>query len=281
MTRHPNSTAALTNRKERSASLGLATGPLALDAGSDAVAPGTNSGKGDEWLTPPALIAALGPFDLDPACPLEGTAPNMTWRTAERRFTAAENGLIQRWGGDVLLNPPYSKALIALFMARMALHNRGIAIVNARTDTVWFAKYVWPIAAALLFVYQRIKFIPATGKIGRDHARGAGVIIAYGADCADRLEASGIDGAFVPLPGSRQVVAVYRTAPDVTWHELMECVVSRQGGEIKVQLAYVLVRHHPKATANPNWQAKVRQILQGPAFERIAPATYRLKGEAA
>lgn len=43
MTRHPNSTAALTNRKERSASLGLATGPRSLDAGRNAVGTGNPS----------------------------------------------------------------------------------------------------------------------------------------------------------------------------------------------------------------------------------------------
>lgn len=29
------------------------------------------------WLTPPHIIEALGPFDLDPCCP-----PTMPWRTA-------------------------------------------------------------------------------------------------------------------------------------------------------------------------------------------------------
>lgn len=31
------------------------------------------------WLTPPEIINALGPFDLDPCCP---PPPTMPWRTA-------------------------------------------------------------------------------------------------------------------------------------------------------------------------------------------------------
>lgn len=232
--------------------------------------------QSDEWLTPPEIIEALGPFDLDPATP-----PVMPWLTAAHRYTAADNGLLREWYGRVWLNPPFSKGLIGPFMKRMAEHNHGTALVNARTDTIWFTRSVWQVATAVLFIYQRVKFVPVGGReLARQHGRGAAALIAYGAQDADRLADSGIAGAFVPLPGSCQVIAVYRPGSDMTWAALLAKVVERQGGEVGLTLAYALIRHHPKATANQNWKPKVRQILQGPAFERIAPATYRLKGAA-
>ena len=49
---------------------------------------------------------------------------------------------------------------------------------------------------------------------------------------------------------------------------------------MSLNIAYVLVQGHPKAAANANWQAKVRQVLQGAEFERVGNATYRLRGVA-
>lgn len=231
--------------------------------------------RSDEWLTPRWLLEPLGEFGLDPCA-----APHMPWRTAAIMWTAADDGLSRPWPRvRAFLNPPYRKGLIGRFMAKMAEHNHGTALVNARTDTVWFRRFVWEVAAACLFIYQRIHFIPATRELGRDHNGHCSVLVAYGAYDVDRLAESGIEGAFVPLPGSCQLIAVYR-GDGITWSALIAKVVERQGGCLDVQLAYALVKHHPKATANRNWQAKVRQVLQGPAFERIAPATYRLKGVA-
>lgn len=248
-----------------------------MTARADHAAPRQDS---DEYLTPFPMIQAVGPFDTDPAHPIPGTAANLTWRTAEHCYSRLDNGLLQRWLGMVLLNPPYRARLIEHFMARMAEHDNGIAIVNARTDTGWFAKYVWPAASALLFLYQRVRFIPANGELGRNHSGHATVLIAYGAKAVDRLEDCGLNGAFQALPGSCHVIAVYRTESTVTWVELLAQVATRQGGKLTTALAYVLVRQHPKALANQNHRAKIRQILQGPMFERIAPATYRLKGAA-
>jgi hypothetical protein len=39
-------------------------------------------GATDDWLTPPDIIAALGPFDLDPCSP--ETRP---WDTAAKHYT--------------------------------------------------------------------------------------------------------------------------------------------------------------------------------------------------
>ena len=42
----------------------------------------------NEWLTPPSVLQALGPFDLDPCAPV--TRP---WPTAREHYTEIDNGL--------------------------------------------------------------------------------------------------------------------------------------------------------------------------------------------
>ena len=44
----------------------------------------TNTDNHDEWLTPPEIIRALGPFDLDPCAPV-----NRPWDTANDHYLAA------------------------------------------------------------------------------------------------------------------------------------------------------------------------------------------------
>lgn len=50
----------------------------------------------DEWLTPPEIIKALGPFDLDPCAPV-----NRPWETAAKHYTVLDNGLTKPWHGRV------------------------------------------------------------------------------------------------------------------------------------------------------------------------------------
>ena len=61
----------------------------------------TNGANSDEWLTPPDIIRALGPFDLDPCSP--GVRP---WDMATKHYTVADDGLYRPWVGRVWLNPP-------------------------------------------------------------------------------------------------------------------------------------------------------------------------------
>jgi hypothetical protein len=110
-----------------------------------------------EWLTPPGIIQALGgheSFDLDPCTPIEQPYP-----TARRRFTILDNGLTREWGdGRAFLNPPYSQTEIPKWLARMAQHNHGTALIFARTETRPFFRFVWDAATALLFIAGRINF---------------------------------------------------------------------------------------------------------------------------
>ena len=85
----------------------------------------------DDCYTPRWVFDAMGlEFDLDVAAP-----PGGPWHVPARAyFTAEDDGLAQSWDGLVWCNPPYGKAL-GTWLNRMALHNNGIALVFARTDT--------------------------------------------------------------------------------------------------------------------------------------------------
>lgn len=157
------------------------------------------SGK-DEWLTPPWLIDALGPFDLDPCAPRV-----RPWPTAARHYTAVEDGLRQPWEGVVWLNAPYSRAEV--WLARLVEHGNGIALLFARTETELFHRWVWPHARSLLFLRGRLYFHHVDGRRASDNAGAPSVLVAYGAAAAGRLAVSGVAGqlvtpsAVVAVPG--------------------------------------------------------------------------------
>ncbi len=148
----------------------------------------------DEWLTPPELLRALGHFDLDPCSPT-----NRPWATASRHLTVRDDGLSQPWAGRVFLNPPYGPAT-AKWLARLADHGNGIALVFARTETAMFFEHVWPKADALLFIRGRIHFHHADGRRAHQNSGAPSVLIAYGRSNIDALRS--IDGHLVVLANS-------------------------------------------------------------------------------
>lgn len=163
-----------------------------------------------EWLTPLSIIKTLGPFDLDPC------APTKAWPTANRSFTRIENGLLQRWFGRVWLNPPYSSGEIDKWMARLAEHGRGTALIFARTETDAFFEHVWYRATALLFLRGRLTFHVGEPYVDEDtehsyefgdaapgNAGAPSVFCAYGEEDAERLAASGFDGVLVRMTEMR------------------------------------------------------------------------------
>lgn len=160
-----------------------------------------------EWLTPPWLIDALGgadSFDLDPCAPIA-----RPWPTARRHYTRADNGLMLPWAGRIWLNPPYSAQEIDRWMARMADHDRGTALIFARTETEAFFAHVWERASAVLFLRGRLNFHRLDGSRSQRNAGAPSVLIAYGADDADILGCSAVKGQFVrlrrPAGASRRV----------------------------------------------------------------------------
>ncbi len=147
----------------------------------------------DEWLTPPHIIEALGPFDLDPCSPV-----NRPWPTAARHFTVDDNGLAKLWEGRVWLNPPYGTKA-EHWMKRLVGHGNGIALLFARTETALFFPWVWEHASGLLFIKGRLNFHFVDGRRAETNSGAPSVLIAYGKGNAEALRASGLPGAMVTL----------------------------------------------------------------------------------
>jgi hypothetical protein len=148
----------------------------------------------DEWLTPPDLLAQLGSFDLDPCSPI-----SPPWKTAARAYSVLDNGLAQPWSGRVWLNPPYG-AEAAQWLARLADHGDGLALMFARTETKMFFDYVWERADALLFLRGRLHFHHVDGRRAAANGGAPSVLIGYGKNNAELLRAlAPVLGAFVSL----------------------------------------------------------------------------------
>ncbi|WBU27515.1 DNA N-6-adenine-methyltransferase [Rhodopseudomonas palustris] len=219
----------------------------------------------DEWLTPPAVMNALGEFDLDPCSPIE-----RPWPTARQHFTIRDNGLILPWWGRVWLNPPYLASVIARWLGRMAEHNRGIALIFARTETAAFHRFVWRRASALLFLRGRLDFLTVEGRPASSTSANAGapsVLCAYGEADAEVLAFCGLQGQFVPLRISRSVVVV---GLEQTWLEAVAEWMRTRRGAVELAEIYRAFANHRKAAANQNYRAKIRQVLQQGAGRRVA-----------
>lgn len=210
------------------------------------------------WLTPPHIIAAVGgweSFDLDP-CAAPSPRP---WNTA-LRMNALEDGdgLGMDWYGRVWCNPPYSTAEVAAWVARLADHNHGTALVFARTETENFQRSIWERASGLLFIEGRLHFHYPDGSRAKMNGGAPSVLCAYGAEDLDRLAAAKLPGAFVPLRFARMFAVAGLSG---SWSEVMVDWLRQQRGTVSVSDAYRFFAAHPKARG-PNWRAKVRQVLR-------------------
>ncbi len=145
----------------------------------------------DVWLTPPEIVTALGPFDLDPCAPFA-----RPWNTARRHYHAAQDGLSRAWLGRVWLNPPYGSHCGA-WLKRLAEHGNGMAIVFARTETRDWQAHIWRAADAILFLHGRLHFYRADGIRAKANAGAPSALIAYGQNNVTALRESGISGAFI------------------------------------------------------------------------------------
>ena len=151
--------------------------------------------ENDEWYTPTEIIRSLGDFDLDPASSEEAYRLN---KSANKYFTAEENGLLQSWNGRVWLNPPYSNPLLQNFLRKMAEHNRGIALVFSKIEAKWFHDIVLDNATAVKFLYNRIQFFKPDGTKGTQPRNGS-MLVAYGKEDAETLSKNSLKGKFLYL----------------------------------------------------------------------------------
>ena len=154
--------------------------------------------KTTTWLTPPELIEALGPFDLDP-CAAPSPRP---WPTAKRHIELPEDGLTADWTGHVWLNPPYSFEAWR-WLDRLADHGDGIGLIFARTETAGFVAQVWQRATAVLFLHGRLHFHYPDGERAPANSGAPSCLVAYGRRAADRLRDSDLAGTFVDLETAR------------------------------------------------------------------------------
>jgi hypothetical protein len=154
-----------------------------------------NEGKSNDWLTPPEIVQALGPFELDPCASEE-----QPWTTAAMMWTVQDDGLSRDWGGFVWLNPPYGPH-VWRWLSRLADHGNGIALVFARTETKGFHQQIWNRADCLYFFAGRLHFHwPQTGERAKFNAGAPSVLVGYGDEARERLRAINrfkIPGRFV------------------------------------------------------------------------------------
>lgn len=151
-------------------------------------------GKNDEWLTPPAILEALGPFDLDPCAPI-----GRPWDTAHRHLTIEDDGLSARWAQDELvwMNPPYGQQTWT-WLDKLHEHPAGgVALIFARTETAGFFRSVWAKAQWLLFLEGRLHFHYVNGERAAANAGAPSVLIAYGSVATDRVRSCKLAGAHV------------------------------------------------------------------------------------
>lgn len=138
------------------------------------------------WLTPPHILDALGPFDLDPCA-----AHN--WQTAKRHIILPDDGLSADWSGRVWLNPPYGSEAWE-WLAKLAGHGDGIALVFARTETEGFVREVWRKADAVLFLHGRLHFHDVNGVRAKANAGAPSCLVAYGRNNVRALADCGLPG---------------------------------------------------------------------------------------
>ncbi|MGV0912398.1 DNA N-6-adenine-methyltransferase [Martelella sp. FOR1707] len=155
-------------------------------------------GRGEKvWLTPPELIKALGPFDLDPCF-----SEPRPWDTALQHYgpeaAGGLGGLFAEWHGFVWCNPPYDQEL-GKWLSRCADHGNALALIFARTETGAFHSEVWQRADAVFFFAGRIVFRHPNGGRARSGGGAPSCLVMYGETAVLRVLAAGLLGRFVSL----------------------------------------------------------------------------------
>lgn len=123
----------------------------------------------NEWYTPrsyaEAAIEVMGSIDVDPA---STEIANRIIKATEY-YTAEEDGRLQKWGGNVWMNPPYSQPLVAEFASLLADKylsgevSQACVLVNNATETNWYQSLL-TLSTAVCFIKGRVKFINRDGE---------------------------------------------------------------------------------------------------------------------
>ena len=117
------------------------------------------SSKTDMWSTPQKFYDELNKefnFNLDPCSTNENTK-------CEKHFTIDDDGLKQDWQGcTVFVNPPYGRVIKdwvkKCYEESLKPNTRVVMLIPARTDTIYFHKYIYHMAKEIRFLKGRLKF---------------------------------------------------------------------------------------------------------------------------
>lgn len=206
-----------------------------------------------EWFTPAWVTHPLGGFGLDPCAAADPDAPVHAYH----RIMPPDNGLEANWEGKrVWLNPPYGRETGA-WLKKLSLHQDGIALVFARTDTQAFFDHVWGKASGIFFFKGRLKFLHRKdGKLVEgDHAGAPSVLISYDPEDswrnAQMLKESRLPGYFVDLTPSEIAWS--------GWKWVLRTILNF--GPLKLSEIYYWVEMCVHRPENNHVKAKVRQTL--------------------
>lgn len=144
----------------------------------------------NEWYTPPRYLVAaravMGHIDLDPAsCELANETVQ-----ANQIYTKHQNGLQQRWFGNVWLNPPFGRCQTpgqktnqGLWIKKLVHEyqsghiQQAILLTTCRPDTSWFDA-LWDYA--ICFADHKVGFyIPSEGRILQEYSHAHGTLFVY------------------------------------------------------------------------------------------------------
>ena len=133
----------------------------------------------DLWQTPQALFDNLNDefnFELDVCADLDNTL-------CDNFYTSSQSALTCEWeafsNSSAFMNPPYSDAQSFLSCASeqaKAYNITVVALVNANTDTKWFADAVKS-ANEVRLISGRIAFVKPNGKKANGNTKGQCLII--------------------------------------------------------------------------------------------------------
>jgi phage N-6-adenine-methyltransferase len=116
------------------------------------------SSKSIEYETPHWLFDELNGlfcFTLDVA------ASHDNFKT-QKYYTKEDDGLAQDWTGEIVwCNPPYGREITKFAQKFVEQKNKAeciVALIPARTQTIWMQNYVFPHASFICFIKRKLKF---------------------------------------------------------------------------------------------------------------------------
>lgn len=140
-----------------------------------------------EYYTPRKYIEAarltMGSIDVDPA---SSAAANKTVDAAIF-YTRKDNGLRQKWMGNVWLNPPFSQPLVSKFCNLLISKylrgevKRACVIVNNATETGFYQNMLKH-CKAVCYIKGRVRFIDANGGPGGSGPLQGQTVLYFGED---------------------------------------------------------------------------------------------------